>query len=94
MNSSIKVVIKANEKHRYEWNSNQIDALTSFVHNLGPTNFNKLIDNGTRGNEEILEYLPQYNKAALGKGGELVELKGLTERREQEIKIFTQGYES
>ena len=92
--SARNTVIKANDKYGYEWNSNQIDALTSFVHNLGPTNFNRLIDNGTRGNEEILEYLPQYNKAALGKGGELTELKGLTERREQEVKIFTQGYES
>jgi len=92
--SARNTVIKANERHGYEWNSNQIDALTSFVHNLGPTSFNKLIDNGTRGNEEILEYLPQYNKAALGKGGELVELKGLTERRKQEVKIFTQGYGS
>jgi len=91
LKSAREVVMRANENHGYEWSSNQIDALTSFVHNLGATNFTRLIDKGNRGNEEIIEYLPQYNKAK-GKNGKLVELRGLTERRNQELKIFEQGY--
>lgn len=86
------VVVKAKETHGYDWNSDQIDALTSFTHNLGATNFNKLIDGGKRGDEEIIEFLPQYNKARVN--GKLTELAGLTDRRNMELKVFEQGFES
>jgi len=86
------IVVKAKETHGYDWNSDQIDALTSFTHNLGPTNFNKLIDDGKRGDEEIIEFLPQYNKARVN--GKLTELAGLTDRRNMELKVFEQGFES
>jgi len=86
------VVVKAKETHGYDWNSDQIDALTSFTHNLGATNFNKLIDGGKRGDEEIIEFLPQYNKAEVN--GKLTELAGLTDRRNMELKVFEQGFES
>jgi GH24 family phage-related lysozyme (muramidase) len=86
------IVVKAKETHGYDWNSDQIDALTSFTHNLGATNFNKLIDGGKRGDEEIIEFLPQYNKARVN--GKLTELAGLTDRRNMELKIFEQGFES
>tara|TARA_E500000318_G_C3513653_1_gene193395 strand:+ start:98 stop:898 length:801 start_codon:yes stop_codon:yes gene_type:complete len=86
------IVVKAKETHGYDWNSDQIDALTSFTHNLGATNFNKLIDGGKRGDEEIIEFLPQYNKARVN--GKLTELAGLTDRRNMELKVFEQGFES
>ena len=90
------IVMKANEKYGYNWNENQIDALVSFTHNLGANKggFSSLIDNGQRSNAEIIRFLPKYNKARLGEGGELIELKGLTERRAAEVKLFTQGYGS
>ena len=86
------VVVKAKETHGYDWNSDQIDALTSFTHNLGATSFNKLIDGGKRGDEEIIEFLPQYNKARVN--GKLTELAGLTDRRNMELRVFEQGFES
>ena len=86
------IVVKAKETHGYDWNSDQIDALTSFTHNLGATNFNKLIDGGKRGDEEIIEFLPQYNKARVN--GKLTELAGLTDRRNMELRVFEQGFES
>ena len=90
LKESRSVVMRANKKHGYNWNTNQIDALTSFTHNLGQGNFSKLIDNGKRNNEQIIEFLPQYNKAT--KDGKLQELSGLTKRRNKEIEIFNQGY--
>ena len=92
INNFRAVVVKAKEIHGYDWNSDQIDALTSFTHNLGPTNFNKLIDGGKRGDEEIIEFLPQYNKAKVD--GKLTELDGLTDRRNMELRIFEQGFKS
>ena len=87
-----KVVVKAKKKHGYDWDTNQIDALTSFTHNLGQGNFGKLIDNGKRGDEEIIMMLPEYNKAKVD--GKLTELPGLTDRRNMEVQIFNQGYSS
>jgi len=86
------VVVKAKEKHGYDWSQDQVDALTSFTYNLGQGNFNKLIDNGRRGDEEIIEYLPQYNKATID--GKLQPLPGLTERRNKELQIFEEGFKT
>jgi len=82
------IVLKAAEKHGYDWSENQIDALTSFTYNLGQGNLNQLLENGTRGNEEISEMMLEYNKAD-GKT-----LGGLTKRRKAEADLFTQGYNS
>lgn len=80
------IVLKAAEKHGYDWSENQIDALTSFTYNLGQGNLNQLLENGTRGNEEISEMMLEYDKAD-GKT-----LGGLTKRRKAEADLFTQGY--
>ena len=82
------IVLKAAEKHGYDWSENQIDALTSFTYNLGQGNLNQLLENGTRGNEEISEMMLEYDKAD-GKT-----LGGLTKRRKAEADLFTQGYNS
>ena len=82
------IVLKAAEKHGYDWSENQIDALTSFTYNLGQGNLNQLLENGTRGNEEISEMMLEYDKAD-GKT-----LGGLTKRRKTEADLFTQGYNS
>ena len=68
------------KEHGYEWNPQQIDALSSFRYNIG--NLKQLTKNGTRSNEEIMEYLPQYNKA----GGQFVQ--GLQNRRDAELELF------
>lgn len=82
------IVLKAAEKHGYDWSDNQIDALTSFTYNLGQGNLNQLLEGGTRGDEEISEMILEYNKA----DGRV--LGGLTKRRKAEADLFTQGYNS
>lgn len=77
-------VIKLNRKHNYDWNKNQIKALTSFAFNNGLGGLNKLIENGNRGNEEISMMMLEYNKAD-GKVNE-----GLVKRRQAELDLFTQ----
>jgi len=90
MDKDIKIakeyVLKAKKKHRYNWSDNQVDALTSFTYNAGPKNLNKLIEDGTRGDEEISYMILEYNTSD-GK-----ELEGLTKRRKAEAELFTQGY--
>ena len=81
-----KVVLKMKKDSGYDWNNNQVDALTSFTHNLGAGNLKKLTENGTRGDEEISDMLLEYKYA----GGKVRE--GLIKRREAELKLFNEGY--
>ena len=75
-------VEKTNKKHGYKFTKNQIEALTSFTHNTGATNLNRLVDNGNRNINEIYAKIPEYNKA----GGK--KLDGLVKRRLAEQKLF------
>ena len=86
LDTARKAVLKMKEEAGYDWNENQIDALTSFTYNLGPSNLKKLTENGTRGDEEIADMLPEYKYA----GGKVRE--GLIKRREAELKLFNEGY--
>lgn len=81
-----KFVIRMKEKSGYSWTENQIDALTSFTHNNGPGGLNELTENGTRGDEEIADMLPEYKYA----GGKVRD--GLVKRRAAELKLFNEGY--
>ena len=63
---------------------NQFDALVSFAFNCGTANLKKLVAKRTL--NEIADAIPKYNKA----GGKV--LKGLTKRREEERKLFLNGY--
>jgi len=86
LNNARKVVLKMKKDSGYAWNDNQVDALTSFTHNLGAGNLKKLTENGTRGDEEISDMLLEYKYA----GGKVRE--GLIKRREAELKLFNEGY--
>lgn len=86
LNAARKTVLKLKETAGYDWNENQVDALTSFTYNLGAGNLRKLTDNGTRGDEEIADMLPEYKYA----GGKVRD--GLIKRREAELKLFNEGY--
>ena len=66
----------------YYWNDNQVDALTSFIFNLGKGRLNQLTQDGTRDNEEIAAKMLLYRKA----GGRV--LKGLEIRRKEESERF------
>lgn len=78
-----KYVINYGKEKGYDWNNNQIEALASFVYNLGNGALDTVTGGGKRTNEEIAKAIPQYNKA----GGK--ELKGLVKRRNEELAQFT-----
>jgi len=86
LDAARKTVLKLKETAGYDWNENQVDALTSFTYNLGAGNLRKLTENGTRGDEEIADMLPEYKYA-----GKKVR-EGLIKRREAELKLFNEGY--
>ena len=64
----------------YHWTQNEFDALVSFAYNIG--SIDKLTANGTRTKAEVEAAILLYDKA----GGKRV--KGLTERRQAEQKLF------
>ena len=80
---SQKTVLEHSKKYNYDFNQNQVDALTSFVYNLGPGALNQLTANGTRSVEEIARKIPEYNQA----GGKVN--TGLVARRQQEFAMFS-----
>ena len=65
---------------RYNWNQNEIDALTSFAYNIG--SIDQLTANGSRSRATIAKKMLEYNKA----GG--IVYRGLVRRREAERKLF------
>jgi GH24 family phage-related lysozyme (muramidase) len=76
------IVEQFGKKHGYEWKDNQIDALTSFVYNLGPQALAQVTANGTRSLEELPEFMKLYFNA----GGK--KLKGLEKRRNAEADWY------
>ena len=70
------------KKVGYYWNKNQIEALTSFVFNLGKGRLNQLTADGTRSNETIANRMLLYRRA----GGKI--LRGLEIRRREESAHF------
>jgi len=79
------------ERHNYNWNNTQKEALTSFLYNLGYSTINQLTANGTRTNEEIAEKMLEYNNERNKETGELEVSKGLTNRRIEESNYFRRG---
>ena len=75
-------VQKFGKEHGYDWKDNQIDALTSFIYNLGPKALAQVTANGTRSLEEIPEFMKLYFNA----GG--VKLRGLEKRRNAEADWY------
>ena len=67
---------------KYDWNDNQIAALTSFVFNLGKGSLKQLTADGTRDDNTIAEKMLLYVKA----GGRT--LPGLVTRRKEESEHF------
>ena len=77
-----RYVEKYSNRVGYYWNDNQVDALTSFIFNLGKGRLNQLTQDGTRDNEEMAAKMLLYRKA----GGRV--LRGLEIRRQEESARF------
>lgn len=81
---------KSNALHGLILNQNQFDSLLSFVYNLGVGAFakstlkKKILLNPN--DSTIKAEFMKWNKARVG--GELMELKGLTRRREAEAELY------
>lgn len=73
----------------YNWNDCQVDALTSFVYNLGRGGLEQVTNNGTRTNEEIANKMLEYNGVV--KNGSKEVLPGLVTRRNSESSWFRSG---
>ena len=80
-----RYVEKYSNRVGYYWNDNQVDALTSFIFNLGKGRLNQLTQDGTRDNEEIAAKMLLYRKA----GGRV--LRGLEIRRQEESARFCES---
>lgn len=80
-------VNSVNEKHGYNFNQNEFDALVSFTFNCGKLNLLKLIRDGLRTKQQIAEAFMLYVNAN-GKP-----LKGLVNRRLAEKNLFLTGEE-
>ena len=74
------------DKHGYDYNEGQLQALASFRYNGGHGMLEQLTGNGTRDMDTIKTKMPLYNKVT--KGGEKVEVKGLTNRRNAELGLW------
>lgn len=89
INSDRVKVINYGKSMGYAWNDCQIDALTSFIYNLGDKSLNKLTHSGKLNNDEIADNMLTFNKAE--KNGVFIVLKGLTDRRAEEAAWFRDG---
>jgi lysozyme len=88
VNADRSVVIAYGKSYGYIWTDCQIDALTSFVYNLGTGSLSQVTNAGTRSNSEIAYAMTQYNKS----GGQV--LAGLVTRRNFESEWFSAGTSS
>ena len=70
------------EEFSYDWNDNQVGALTSFIFNLGKGKLKQLTADGKRDNETIAKKMRLYYNA----GGR--KLRGLEIRRNEEAEHF------
>lgn len=79
------IVVRFDQAHKYGFNNNQRDALTSFILNGGPGWLKEVSDDGRRSKQQIAKAMLQYNTA----GGKT--LGGLVKRRRDEVAMFTAG---
>ena len=80
-----------NNRYNYNFNENQLLALTDFAFNLGFAKLTQLTASGTRTSQVIASKILEYDKARVN--GVLKPLKGLTSRRKWEYELFTSNME-
>jgi len=78
-------VIEFAKNNNYNWNEDQVNALTSFAFNLGTGAIAEVTDNGSRTNAVIADKIKLYN---LSDGQRLA---GLVTRRNEESDWFSRG---
>ena len=71
-------------------NQNQVDALGSFIYNVGPANFARSVLPTLNGGDygSATAEMAQYSKGRNQRSGELTAMRGLVRRRQEEIALF------
>ena len=87
----LKVKNYCNNRYNYNFNENQLLALTDFAFNLGFAKLAQLTASGARTPKVIASKILEYDKARVN--GVLKPLKGLTVRRKWEYDLFTSNME-
>jgi GH24 family phage-related lysozyme (muramidase)/uncharacterized protein (DUF2345 family) len=72
------------EENNYNWNDSQVDSLSSFSYNLGNGSIDQVTAGGTRTNAQIASKMKLYDTADGNR------LAGLTQRRDEESRWFSQ----
>jgi lysozyme len=85
-----RVVNPALDRVRVPLTQNQVDALGSFIYNVGPGNFARsVLPSLNNGNlERATAQMAEFTRGKNQRTGELVTLRGLQRRRGDEIALF------
>jgi lysozyme len=85
-----RIVDPALERIGVALTQNQIDALGSFIYNVGPGNFfRSILPNLNRGDHRgVTSHMFQYIKGRNQRTGERITLRGLLRRRREEIALY------
>jgi lysozyme len=85
-----RIVTPVLQRIKVPLTQNQIDALGSFIYNVGPGNFlRSILPNLNRGDHEgVTSTMFQYIKGRNQRTGERITLRGLLKRRQEEIALY------
>ena len=81
------------DRIKIQLTQNQVDAIGSFVFNVGPGNFTRsILPNLNLGNHQgVIASMFKYITGRNQRTGERVTLRGLLKRRQEEIALYKQG---
>jgi lysozyme len=88
-----RIVSPVLDRIRIQLTQNQVDAIGSFVFNVGPGNFSRsILPNLNLGNHQgVIASMFKYITGRNQRTGERVTLRGLLKRRQEEIALYKQG---
>ena len=88
-----RIVSPVLDRINVQLTQNQVDAIGSFVFNVGPGNFTRsILPNLNLGNHRgVLASMFKYITGRNQRTGERVTLRGLLKRRQEEIALYKQG---
>ncbi len=85
-----RIVNPVLDRIRIPLTQNQVDALGSFIFNVGPGNFSRsVLPNLNRGDHPgVIARIKQFIKGRNQRTGERITLRGLLRRREEEVALY------
>lgn len=88
-----RIVSPVLDRIKVQLTQNQVDAIGSFVYNVGPGNFvRSILPNLNLGNHQgVIASMFRYVTGRNQRTGERITLRGLLKRRQEEIALYKQG---